>query len=335
MSQKTVTLEQVARLAGVSPSTVSRILNGTAVVSDDKRHAVDDAVRKLGFVPNPMARGLAGGRTLSVGVVTQAIDSPFYGGTLRGIEDSLAEAGYSALFVSGHWDPAAEARCIDTLRSRRVDGIIVLTGRLSGIALRALSKTLPVVVTGRKLQAPNLVALDFDNCAGARLATRHLIELGHERIAFIAGDPVHPDAQQRHKGYIEALIEAGLSYDQALVRQGHFHEEDGRAAVDALVAARTPFTALFSTNDQMAMGALLALHQHGLQVPRDVSLVGFDDLPASTYSVPPLTTVRQPAYAIGECAARAMLDLLRGVEPVVEMPPPTLVVRSSTARPRG
>ena len=330
MSQKTVTLDQVARLAGVSPSTVSRILNGTAVVSDDKRLAVDDAVRKLGFVPNPVARGLAGGRTLSIGVITQAIDSPFYGGTLRGIEDALHKVGYSPLFVSGHWDPAIEARCIDTLRSRRVDGIIVLTGRLSDLALRALAKNLPVVVTGRKLQGANLVALDFDNCAGARLATRYLIELGHRRIAFIAGDPVHPDAQQRHKGYIEALIEAGLSYDPALVLQGHFHEEDGRAAVDALVAARTPFTALFATNDQMAMGALLGLTRHGLRVPQDVSLVGFDDLPASTYSVPPLTTVRQPAYAIGECAAAAMLGLLRGSVPDDTMPPPTLIVREST-----
>ena len=330
MSSKTVTLEQVARLAGVSPSTVSRILNGTAVVSDDKRQAVDDAVRRLGFVPNPVARGLAGGRTLSVGVVTQAIDSPFYGGTLRGIEDKLAEAGYSPLFVSGHWDATTEARCIDTLRSRRVDGIVVLTGRLSDAALRALAKQLPVVVTGRQLRAPNLVALDFDNFEGARLATRHLLDGGHRQIAFIGGDPVHPDARERHRGYMDALAAAGVPYQPQLVLPGSYHEEDGRAAIESLQKAGTPFTAVFASNDQMATGALLALHRQGVRVPQDVSLVGFDDLPGSMYAVPPLSTVRQPAYAIGEQAALAMLGLLRGADPQVAMPAPKLVVRESS-----
>ena len=144
-----VTLERVAERAGVSPSTVSRILNGTAVVSDEKRAAVDEAVAKLGFVPNPVARGLAGGRTLSIGVVSQAIDSPFYGAALRGIEMELDAAGYSPLFMSGHWRADEEARCIDVLKSRRVDGLIVLTGRLSDSALRSVARSLPVVVTGR------------------------------------------------------------------------------------------------------------------------------------------------------------------------------------------
>ena len=159
-----VKLEEVARAAGVSPSTVSRILNGTATVSEDKKKAVDDAIAKLGFVPNPIARGLAGGRTLSVGVITQAIDSPFYGVALRGIEDELDPAGYCPLFVSGHWDPKTEARCIDVLRSRRVDGIIVLTGRLADQALKVCAKRTPVVVTGRSLRVPEDVSIvGFDD----------------------------------------------------------------------------------------------------------------------------------------------------------------------------
>ena len=151
-----VTLEMVASACGVSPSTVSRILNGTAVVSSEKREAVDRAIAALGFTPNPIARGLAGGRTLSVGVVTQAIDSPFYGLALRGIEEELGNAGYSPLFVSGHWNAAEEKRCIDVLLSRCVDGLIILTGRLSDAALRNIAKSLPVVVTGRNLTAPSL-----------------------------------------------------------------------------------------------------------------------------------------------------------------------------------
>jgi LacI family transcriptional regulator len=330
---RTVTLEQVARHAGVSPSTVSRILNGTAVVSDDKKQAVQEAIRTLGFVPNPVARGLAGGRTLSIGVVTQAIDSPFYGAALRGIEDTLGAAGYSPLFVSGHWRADEEARCIEVLRARRVDGLIVLTGRLSDAALRALARQLPVVVTGRTLKAPGLAALDFDNPSGARLATEHLLALGHRRIAFIGGDPLHPDAREREAGFRAAFAQAGLAVDPALVEEGGYHEEGGRQAIERLLGAGRRFTAVFAANDQMAFGAALALHRRGLHVPRQVSLVGFDDLASAQYSIPPLTTVHQPVMDLGHAAAAAMLALLGGERPPLALPAPRLVVRESTAPP--
>jgi LacI family transcriptional regulator len=331
----TVTIERVAQEAGVSPSTVSRILNGTAVVSGLKKQAVDDAIAKLGFVPNPMARGLAGGRTLSVGVITQAIDSPFYGAALRGIEDELDPAGYSPLFVSGHWNAAAEARCIEVLRSRRVDGIIVLTGRLTDQALATCAQSLPVVVTGRTLAAPGLFSLKFDNVEGARLATRHLIGLGHQRIAFIAGDPDHPDAVDRLLGYRSALEAAGIAVDPDLVVAGAFHEVSGLLAVNRLLETSQRFTAIFAANDQMALGAALGLHRRSLRVPEDVSLVGFDDLPTSVYAIPPLSTVHQPAYELGRLAASAMLQLLGGSTPVLEMPAPRLIARETSRRLRG
>lgn len=329
------TLEKVAERAGVSPSTVSRILNGTAVVSEEKRRAVERAIAALGFVPNPVARGLAGGRTLSIGVVTQAIDSPFYGAALSGIEDELDKAGYSALFVSGHWNAVEEARCIEVLRSRRVDGIIVLTGRLSDAALRACARSLPVVVTGRTLKAPGLFALNFDNVTGARLATEHLIALGHKRIACITGDPAHPDAVERLRGYRAALEDAGLTYEQGLVAPGQFHEESGRLAMEHLLDSRQRFTAVFACNDQMAFGASLALHRRGLRVPDDLSLVGFDDLAAAVYAIPPLTTVHQPGYELGRLAAAAMLQLFSGAKPGVSVPAPRLVARESSRRLRG
>lgn len=325
----------VAERSRVSPSTVSRILNGTAVVSDEKREAVEQAIADLGFVPNPVARGLAGGRTLSVGVVTQAIDSPFYGIALRGIEDELDRAGYIALFVSGHWNATEEARCMDALRSRRVDGIIVLTGRLSDSALRTCAKSIPVVVTGRSLKAHNLFALNFDNVGGAKLATEHLMQLGHRRIAFIAGVPAHADAIERERGYRQALAAAGITPDENLVVPGQFHEESGRLAMEQLLQGRQRFSAVFAANDQMAFGALLALHQRGLKVPEDVSLVGFDDLSTSMYALPPLTTVHQPGYELGRLAAASMLQLLVGQRPAVELPAPRLVVRESSARPRA
>lgn len=329
-----VTLEMVAERAGVSPSTVSRILNGTAVVSPDKRAAVDEAIAKLGFVPNPVARGLAGGRTLSIGVISQAIDSPFYGAALRGIEMELGAAGYSPLFMSGHWHAEEEARCIDVLRSRRVDGLIVLTGRLSDTALRSVARALPVVVTGRSLKATNLLSMDFDNREGARQATQHLQDLGHRRVAFIGGDPQHPDAVERLQGYRDAVEAAGLRADPALVLTGDFTEHSGLLAVERLLDSRTKFSAVFAANDQMAFGAVLGLHRRGLRVPQDVSLVGFDDVAGSVYMVPPLTTVHNPIQEIGQLAARAMLGLVTGERPAVEVPAPRLVVREST-RPFG
>jgi LacI family transcriptional regulator len=314
----------------VSPSTVSRILNGTAVVSDDKRAAVDEAIAKLGFVPNPVARGLAGGRTLSIGVISQAIDSPFYGAALRGIEMELDAVGYSPLFMSGNWHAEEEARCIEALRSRRVDGLIVLTGRLSDSSLRSLARSLPVVVTGRSLKAGNLISMDFDNREGARQATQHLIDQGHRRIAFISGDTEHPDAIDRLQGYRSAIEAAGLRFDAALVAPGDFSEHSGLLAVERLLNSRTRFSAVFAANDQMAFGAALGLYRHGRRVPDDVSLVGFDDLAGSIYMVPPLTTVHNPIQEIGQLAARAMLGLLAGDRPTVEVPAPRLIVREST-----
>ncbi|MFN0185473.1 MAG: LacI family DNA-binding transcriptional regulator [Aquabacterium sp.] len=325
-------LSEVAARAGVSPSTVSRILNGTAIVSDDKRSAVDQAIADLGFIPNPMARARAGGRTLSIGVVTQAIDSPYYGVALRGIEDELDRSGYSALFVSGHWNPAEEARCIDILRSRRVDGIIVLTGRLSDAALRGHAKALPVVVTGRNLKAPGLFALNFDNLEGARLATQHLIDLGHRRIACITGDTAHPDAVERLSGYRLALSQAGLAIDGGLIAPGQFNEESGRLAMERLLDSRQRFSAVFACNDQMAFGAALALYRRGMSVPGDLSLVGFDDLAQATYATPPLTSVHQPGYELGRLTAAAMLQMLAGQNPTAAMPAPQLVVRDSSRR---
>ncbi|MFN4116403.1 MAG: LacI family DNA-binding transcriptional regulator [Inhella sp.] len=328
-----VTLGMVAEACGVSPSTVSRILNGTAIVSEEKRAAVDRAIAELGFVPNPIARGLAGGRTMSVGVITQVIDSPFYGVALRGIEEELDPLGYSPLFVSGHWNAEHEKRCFETLMARRVDGLIILTGRLSNATLKAIAKQIPTVITGRELKAPNLFSLDFDNYQGARLATEHLLERGHRDIAHIAGDPLHPDAIERLRGYRDALEVAGVPFRESLVLPGMYFEESGREMVERLLASGQRFTAIFAANDQMAFGAAVALHARGLRVPDDVSLVGFDDLAPAAHVVPPLTTVHQAGRELGRAAARALLALLNGTEPKEVLPAPQLIVRASTRAP--
>jgi LacI family transcriptional regulator len=325
-----VTLGQVAQEAGVSPATVSRIINGTATVSPAKQAAVDAAIKKFGFRPNPVARGLAGGRTLSVGVLTQTISSPFYGEALRGIEDVLERAGYIPVFVSGHWHEKEERKALDALLSRRVDGVIVLAGRLSNAALKTYAKTLPLVVVGRELKGPNIFSLSFDNQAGADLATSHLLAQGHRRIAFIGGDPLHQDAQDRQAGYTAALARANLQPDPALMLTGDYTELGGLDAVNRLLDSGHEFSALFAANDQTAIGAALGLYRRGLRVPDDISLVGFDDLAPAKFAIPPLTTVRQSVYEMGSQAASAMLDLLAGQPPSVALPSPELVPREST-----
>jgi len=327
-----VTLEQVAARAGVSPSTVSRILNGTATVSELKRAAVDEAIRVLGFRPNPVARGLAGGRTMSIGVVTQRISSPFYGEALSGIEVELESAGYVPLFVSGNWNEADERKAIETLLSRRVDGVIVLAGRLDNQELEALSDSVPMVVVGRQVSGERLFSFSFDNRAGARLATEHLISLGHRRIALLLGDLIHDDAIDRQNGYFDALAAAGIPVAPELIVQSDYTEAGGMLSVSRLMERDVAFSAIFSSNDQMAYGAILGLARRNLRVPDDVSIVGFDDLIMSRYTMPPLSTVRHSVYETGAQAAGAMLSLLRGERPAVQLAAPELVLRESVRR---
>lgn len=325
----------VAREAGVSPSTVSRILNGTAQVSHAKTSAVEQAIARLNFQPNPVARGLARGRTHTIGVITQAIDSPFYGEGLRGIEDCLEKVGYTPLFVSGHWRQADEQACFKQLQARRVDGIIVLTGCLPDSFLTAAARHLPLVLTGRTLTGDSLYSINFDNYEGARLATRHLIDLGHDKIAFIAGPTDRADAAERLRGYRAALGEAGFTFDPELVVKGDYREIQGSMAVRQLIDLRVNFTSIFAANDQTAYGATLELHRKGLRVPDDISVVGFDDLRNSSYCIPPLTTIHHGIYEIGQAAAMAIIDLIEGRTPSQCALPPELIIRESSKRIRN
>lgn len=324
------TLGMVAKQAGVSPSTVSRILNGTAKVSAEKQALVKEVIEKLGFRPDPAARSLAGGRTMSIGVLTQFIDSPYYGEALRGIEDELHNANYVPLFVSGHWNEVEEQNRLLMLQERKVDGIIVLTGKLADQTLVEMAANIPVVVTGRRLNATGLFSIDFDNSEGSRLAVRHLHALGHSRIAFISGPLDHPDATERLQGYKDEAEKKGMSLDNDLVVEGDYQEAGGFRAMNSLLDARVQFTAVLAANDQMAYGARLALHRAGLRVPEDISLIGFDDLPHSAFTLPPLTSVRQSVYEIGVSAAKAMIDILNKQNPPSRLVAAELVVREST-----
>jgi LacI family transcriptional regulator len=330
--RQSATLRMVAREAGVSASTVSRIINGTVNVSHGLKHAVEAAIIKFDFRPNAAARGLALGKTSTIGVVAQAIDSPFYGEGLRGIEACLRQRGYAPLFMSGNWREEDEERCMREFVARGVDGIIVFAGRLSDAKLKSYAKEVSIVVTGRRLRAPGLFSLQIDDGHGAMLAVRHLIEIGHRKIAFITGSENHPDAVERFEGYKKALEDATIDFDPRLVAVGDWHEEGGLRATSELLASNRKFTALFCVNDQTAYGACLALYRKGMSVPGDVSVIGFDDLPSSAYRLPPLTSVRQSIGELGDRSAQAILELIEGRRPRFDPPPVELVIRESTAR---
>jgi len=326
----TSTLTDVARLAGVSPATVSRILNGTARVADAKRAAVLAAIAQMNFAPNQMARGLKQGRSMTIGIVVQDISSPFFDETLRGVDAGLKGTGYTSVIVSGHWDAREETERIRLLLARKVDGIILLAGRLSDEAVLTFAGHCPIVSTGRELHTGNAIGFKVDNEYGAHMAARHLIELGHQRIAFVTGPDSSSDANERLAGYRRALHEAGLDADPALIVAGDFHEASGLLAIERLFERRVPFTAVFAANDLSAYGVRLGLYRRGIRVPEDMSLIGFDDLPGSAYTAPPLSTVRQPLYELGRIATGALLALLKGATAYRDVPPLELVVRETT-----
>ena len=325
-----VTLLDVAREAGVSPSTVSRILNGTAKVSPDKRKAVESAIAEMHFEPNQLAQNLKKGCSMTIGIVVQDIASPFFAETLRGVDDGLKGSGYASVIVSGHWNAQEENDRVKLLLARKVDGIILLSGRIEDDAVLNFAKLRPIVATGRAIQSDTAIGFKLDNEYGALLAVRHLIDLGHRRIAFVAGPADNTDSCERFAGYKRALAEASLEFDPNLVVESDLQEASGLLAINRLFESKQHFSAVFAINDQTAYGVRLSLYRKGIRVPDDISLIGFDDLPSSSYTTPPLTTIRQPLYDTGLIATKALLGLISGNRVDVALPALELMVRETT-----
>jgi LacI family transcriptional regulator len=327
-----ITIRDVAIRAGVSPSTVSRVLNKTAQVAASKQAAVLRAVQLLGYRPNVVAQELARGRSRAFGVLPQGISSPFYGRLMKGVEQALRGSGYYPIFASGE-QPAEEAQAIELFLSHRVDALVLLGGQLPDDDLLGLAARVPLVAIGRSLRGLEHRCLRVENRVGGYKATRHLIDLGHTRIAHLTGLPWHKDAIARRQGYESALADAGIALDPALVVEGDFEEQSGCTGAETLLARGVRFTAIFTGNDQMACGAGLALLRRGVRVPQDVSLIGFDDQPHAAYTWPPLTTMRQPTVDMGMAVARALLEELRGHGFALPTFNTDLVLRDSTGPP--
>ena len=324
---------KIAREAHVSQSTVSRVLNHSTGVDAEKKQRVLEAIKRLSYRPHVLAQGLARGRSMTIGVVTPYIASPFFVEILGGIETGLRGGSYHPIYASADLDSGEDAvnEAIELLVSRRVDALIVLQTNASDETLLGLAKRLPLIVAGRFVPGIADQCVHFNNEGGAYLATKSLLEQGHRRIAHVSGPMDVVDSIDRHNGYRRALEEAGIAFEPKLLFEGNFFEQSGLLAISALFARGQLFTAVFAADDLMAYGVRLGLHRQGLRVPEDVSLIGFDDMRPSKFFIPPLTTVRQPMTDYGVAAAQAALNMLEGQAPNIPTFTPELIRRESTA----
>jgi DNA-binding LacI/PurR family transcriptional regulator len=344
-----VTSEQVARLAGVSRATVSRVLNGSANVSEETKKRIYAAVATLGYGTNAIARVAPSERSHLIALaffggedglsLSHLSDTQyyFYLELLRFIEGEIAKEGFDLLLPSRPYntfdevdDP--ETNYILALQKRRVEGVITLALRPNDPRIQGLCRsTIPAVFIDSLFQGNHAVYVKSDYLDGARQATEHLLALGHRRIACFIGDTLAISGTERLFGFQQTMARAGLIVDPHLVQQPGWNSRDAYQATMRLLSERRDFTAIVAGSDMMALGILRALHQHHIRVPEDMSLVGFDDIDQSEEADPPLTTLRQDKQAIGQGAVQRLMQLIQGGEPPDPLNVPTaLIVRAST-----
>ncbi len=329
-------MRDVAEQAGVSVTTVSHVMNQSRPVSDELRARVLSAMQELGYKPNRLARSLRQGRTYTIGMIVPDSANPFFAEVARGIEDTTFGNGYSLILCNSDGDLEKELFYADHLAEKQVDGILFIAAGVSSEHIVLLKRRqIPVVVVDRDLLDVAVDAVLTDNRGGGYLATRHLIELGHRRIACITGPSDITPSAERVAGYRQALREVEIPVDEGLILRGNFDFESGYRAAEDLLARSPRPTAIFACNDLMAVSVLSAANRRGLRVPEDLSVVGYDDIRLASFTVPLLTTVQQPKHEIGVLAATWLLDRIE--EP--DLPPRQrllevqLQVRQTTAPP--
>ena len=329
------TLEEIARLAHTSRSTVSRVINADPHVRQSTRQRILEVIQRLNYQPNQAARSLAGGRTHILGLViptgvASVFTDPYFPTLIRGISAACQEHDYSVMLWLA--EPEYERRTVmQVLQNGFIDGVIVSSMPIDEKMIEALiDSRLPFILVGRHPQYPQVSYVDVENQAGARGAVTHLLELGRRRIAHLSGPLNTIVGIDRQKGYQEALQANGIPVCPELILEGNFSEEDGYRLTQSLL----PFQpdAIFAASDAMALGALRLLHEVGISVPQQIAVVGFDDLPFASRSQPPLTTVRQPIFETGRQAAESLIACLMSQNPFIcqqVILPTELVIRES------
>lgn len=325
------TIKDIARIAGVAPSVVSRALNNKYGVKESTRQRIVAIAKELGYYPNSAARSLVTRRTETIGVVMADISEPYYSQTIKGMEYVATQTGYTLLF-SNSYENVEQGRVLHKMiAAERVDGLVIMGSNIQekSFISMLLERDIPFVLVERNFSDPRVNCIWVDNVKGGYLATRFLIEKGHKRIAHIAGNLYFQVALDRIEGYKRALEEAGIGFSEELIAVGNFLTEGGYKAMKELLPLGC--TAVFAANDAMAYGALQAIAEAGLSVPQDIAIIGFDDLEFSGLTNPPLTTIRQPRYEMGRRSMEILTGILRNRQPggVKVCFQPELVVRRS------
>lgn len=306
------TIKDIAELAGVSPATVSRVLSGQITVKEETRRRIEEAVRKFDYRPNYLARSLVLKETKTVGVVIPDILNPYYSALARGVEDEARRVGRSVVLCNSDNRVDKELSYLQMLEYKQVDGIILVSAGHQGAHLKELiDRKIPLVLASRRVDGVDVDTVAVDNVKGAREATRHLIQMGHRRIAMIAGNLSLRTGQERLDGFRQAFLQAGVPMDEKLVvTKGSFQLQEGYTVMCNLLRRSRRPTAVFAANDVLAIGAIGAIQSQGLSVPGDVAVVGFDGIQFGELINPRLTTVSVRPYGIGKTACKLLIDRL-------------------------
>ncbi len=327
-------IKDIARLARVSHPTVSRALQNSPLVSAETAARIRKIAEEQGYRASAVARGLVTRRTRTVGLIVTSVDDPFASEVACGVEEVASDRGYAVLLANSHADPERERRVVQELAERRVDGLVVTSSRVGALYLPLLKNLdVPIVLVNDQYPGEFVHSVTIANQEGMRAATDHLIGLGHRRIAYLGDSNGYRSDTERLAGFQEALADAGIDFERELAVEGDGRPEATMEAMNRLLRLKRPPTAVCCYNDMTALSVIRAVRAHGLRVPADVSVTGFDDLFFAAYLAPALTTVRHPMRRMGQMAMENLFKLMSGQESIAQIKVGAeLIVRESTGK---
>jgi LacI family transcriptional regulator len=305
------TIKDVAELAKVHPSTVSRVINGDSRISEKTKNKVLLIIKKLGYTPNAIARGLKTKRTYTLGMLIPDITNPFFAELARGVEDAASKNSFNIILCNTDDKLKKERTYLEILREKRVDGLILGTSHIRDKSILELEKKkFPYILISRNVERLNKNCIIIDDLVGGMMATEYLIKLGHHRIAHISGPLKTRSGLNRLKGYQLALKKFKIEYNDELVGEGDFRIRGGYQVMKRFLKLTKPPTAIFAANDLLALGAMQAIQKKNFYIPEDFSIIGFNDIELASFVYPSLTTIRQPILEMGNLAVKMLLNII-------------------------